>query len=149
MSIVSPEEKKELIERLARESCSCLISNGRTVYVGRERGVRDLFCLFETEPEVLRGAFVADKVVGKGAAALMGAGGVAEVYAAVISRPALRLLTESDVAVSFGTLAENIINRAGTDICPVEKLCADCRTAAECLPLIKRFINEQIQNQKL
>ncbi len=149
MSIVSPAKKKELIERLAHESCSCLISNGRTVYVGRERGVRDLFRLLEIEPEVLRGAFVADKVVGKGAASLMAAGGVAEVYAAVISRPALRLLTESDVAVSYGTLAENIINRAGTDICPVEKLCAYCRTAAECLPLIKRFINEQIQNQKL
>ena len=130
--MVSPAEKKALIERLARESCSCLISNGRTVYVGRERGVRDLFRLLETEPQVLRGA-----------------GGVTEVYAAVISRLALRLLTESDVAVSYGTLAENIINRAGTGICPVEKLCADCRTAAECLPLIKQFINEQIQNQKL
>ncbi len=37
----------------------------------RERGVADLFRLQHEEPQLLRGAFIADKVVGKGAAALM------------------------------------------------------------------------------
>ena len=34
----------------------------------RERGVADLFRLQHEEPQLLRGAFIADKVVGKGAA---------------------------------------------------------------------------------
>ena len=37
----------------------------------RERGVADLFRLLREEPQLLRGAFIADKVVGKGAAALV------------------------------------------------------------------------------
>lgn len=125
---------------LRREKCSCVIAKGSEVTVCRERGVKDLLRLLEEEPELLRGAFVADKVVGKGAAALMILGGVEAVYAEVVSRPAMELFSTATVEVSYGTLAENIINRAGTGICPVEKLCADCRTADECLPLIRTFV---------
>ena len=53
----------------------------------RERGVADLFRLLHEEPQLLRGAFIADKVVGKGAAALMVLGGVEGFFAGVVSRP--------------------------------------------------------------
>ena len=67
----------------------------------RERGVKDLYRLLEEEPELLDGAFVADKVVGKGAAALMILGGIGELHADVISRPARLLLAASPVHVSY------------------------------------------------
>lgn len=51
----------------------------------RERGVADLFRLLHEEPQLLRGAFIADKVVGKGAAALMVLGGVEGLFADVVS----------------------------------------------------------------
>ena len=38
--------------------------NGDTIRIFRERGVRDLWRLLHEEPELLDGAFVADKVVG-------------------------------------------------------------------------------------
>ena len=107
-----------------------------------ERGVKDLHRLLHDDRALLNGAFIADKVVGKGAAALMVAGGVREVYTDVISRGALSLFTQSGVEVEFGLLVENIINRTGTDICPVEKLCLRCLTAEECLPLIDEFIEQ-------
>ena len=53
------------------------------------KGVRDLYTLLTTEPQVLKGAMVADKVVGKGAAALMIVGGIAELHTHIISEPAL------------------------------------------------------------
>ena len=136
-------QKSALIGRLVAENCSCVISNGNEIYVGRERGVADLFRLLKENPGLLAGAFVADKVVGKGAAAIMVSGGVAEVHALVISRPALELVQRSGVTVSYGELVGNIINRNRTGICPVEALCADCHTAAECLPLIEDFISRQ------
>lgn len=132
-------EMTELVERLRREGCSCVVANGMSVRTFRERGVRDLLRLLRKEPEVLRGASVADKVVGKGAAALMAMGGVRAVYALVMSRKALELLDREGVEVGYETLVDNIINRAGTDVCPVEKLCAQCVTAQECLPLIEDF----------
>lgn len=104
------------------------------------RGVSDLYRILTEEPSILRGAFVADKVIGKGAAALMIAGGVRWVHAGVISSPALSLFRSADVLVSYDDEVPNIINRAGTGICPVESLCADCQTAAECVPLIGGFL---------
>lgn len=101
-----------------------------------------MFRILNREPELLCGASIADKVVGKGAAALMIAGGVRWVYADVISTAAMELFTKSGVEVEFKESVPNIINRAGTDICPVEKLCQDCKTVEECLPLIDKFIKE-------
>lgn len=129
-----------LIETLRREQCSCVIANGDSVTICRDRGVKDLYRILLDEPAKLRGARIADKVVGKGAAALMALGGVDGVYAGVISRPALALLAEASIETLHGTVADNIINRAGTGICPVEALCAPCATPAECLPLIGRFL---------
>ena len=57
---------------------------------------------------------------------------------------AMVLFEQSRVEVQYGEIVPNIINRAGTDICPVEKLCQECKTAEECLPLIDKFIKEII-----
>ena len=135
-------ERQELITQLHALQCSCIIRNNGTTRTFHERGVKDLHRLLMQEPEILSGASLADKVVGKGAAALMIVGEVAWVYADVISQAAMELFDQSQVEVQYGEIVPNIINRAGTDICPVEKLCRDCKTAAECLPLIDKFIKE-------
>lgn len=132
---------KRLIDILHQSGCSCVIASQQELFIGRERGIKDLYHLFKNTPQLLCGSAIADKVVGKGAAALMALGGVARLYADVISRPALTLLEEVGVAVSYSLIVPNIINRAGTDICPVEALCAACATPAECLPEIEHFIN--------
>lgn len=80
----------------------------------RERGVADLFRLLREEPQLLRGAFIADKVVGKGAAALMVLGGVEGLFADVVSRPALELLAGAGIAVEYTVVVPGIMNRAGT-----------------------------------
>lgn len=141
MSGMSDAVREAAIARLHAGDCSCVIRSGGETIVCRERGVRDLYRLLTESPAVLSGAFIADKVVGKGAAALMMLGGVAEVYTDVISRPALALFSQSDIKVAYGECVDNIINRKGDGICPVESLCMNCATAAECLPLIEKFIN--------
>ena len=135
-------ERQELITQLHALQCSCIIHNNGATRTFHERGVKDLHRLLTQEPEILRGASLADKVVGKGAAALMIAGGVKWIYADVISKAAMVLFEQSRVEVQYGEIVPNIINRAGTDICPVEKLCRNCKTAEECLPLIDKFITE-------
>ena len=85
-------------------------------------------------------AFVADKVVGKGAAALMILGSVEEVYTDVASTAALELFARHGVEVECALEVPQIVNRARTGRCPVETLCLDCRTAEECLEPIRNFI---------
>ena len=130
----------KLADILHDNKCSCVIYSRGKVTLCRERGVKDLFRILKTDHGLLIGAMIADKVVGKGAAALMILGGVKAVCADVISRPALELFSTVDVSVDYGECVPNIINRAGTGICPVETLCLDCSSAEECLPLIERFI---------
>lgn len=140
---MTASERRQTVDRLFAEQCSCVIRNGGRTRIFRERGVKDLCRLLREEPELLRGAFVADKVVGKGAAALMIMGGVTEVYADVASLPALALFERAGVRVECGTAVPHIINRTRTGICPVEQLCADCATAEECLPRIEAFVAAQ------
>lgn len=141
--IVSAEMRAGAIGRLHSQGLSCVIvSPDGSVTECRGRGVSDLYRILTESPSVLRGAFVADKIIGKGAAALLVAGCVAEVWTDVISRPALGLLRSADVTVGYTDEVPAIINRAGTGICPVESLCASCSTAAECLPLIGGFLAE-------
>lgn len=132
-----------LTDILHRGNHSLVVANGGEVRTFGGRGVSDLYSLLTTDASFLKGASVADKVVGKGAAALMVLGGVSELYTDVVSTPALALLHANSLTVSYGQEVPHIVNRAGTGVCPVETLCRDCRTAAECLPLICEFINSQ------
>ena len=79
-------------------------------------------------------------IIGKGAAALMVLGGVERVYADVISTPALTLLQEAKIAVTFGQEVPRIENRTKTGLCPLESACVDLRDAAEIYPVIKQFM---------
>lgn len=132
---------QDIIDILHREGCSCVILSGGHITICRERGVKDLYHVLVDSPQILAGAYVADKVIGKGAAALMILGGVAEVYADVISESAVALFSSAGIGISYAERVPAIINRKGTGICPVEQLCAQCASAEECLPLIEKFMN--------
>ena len=62
---------EELINLLHTGGYSCVIANEGKIRTFTQRGVADLYDLLTREPEFLKGALIADKVVGKGAAALM------------------------------------------------------------------------------
>ena len=134
-------DRKVLIERLDAEQCSCVIYNGEETRLFWERGVQDLYRLLKMEPDFLRGAFIADKVIGKAAAALMALGGVDEVFARVISSPAREFLERSEIKVDFLVEVPHIINRARTGWCPLETRCFRMHTAEECLQQIEEFIH--------
>ncbi len=133
----------ELRARLRTEGCSCVIRNGDQTRSFHERGVRDLYGLLLREPGFLRGACVADKVIGKGAAALLVLGGVRAIHAGVISQAALELLHPTGIAVVYERVVPHIVNRTKTGWCPVEDLCRDAATAEECLPRIGAFLQAQ------
>ena len=69
----------------------------------------------------LRGFSLADKIVGKAQALLAVKAGIKEVYAKVMSKEGVRILKENNIPYSFDILTDEIINRKGTDICPMEK----------------------------
>ena len=82
------EAKKKILE----ENAPCaFLKDGTILAVGEGTGVQPLLRAWETDPELLRGAVVVDKIVGKAAAMLAVLGGCAGVYG----------LTMSDAAAAY------------------------------------------------
>lgn len=117
---------KQLIDILHSEALTLIVkSSDGTLHRFTQRGVKDLLTLVQKSPQVLQDALVADKAVGKAAAACMIVGGVRQVHADVMSESALALLQDHSVLAGYGQLVHHIINRAGTDWCPMECLSRD------------------------
>ncbi len=125
---------------------SCVVENGGEVRPFLGRGVSDLYRLYKADASFLCGASVADKVVGKAAAVLMAAGGVAEVYADVISTGAFAMLAGVGVKIAYGIKVPFIIRRDGKGICPLEELCADVVVPGDGVERIASFM---VRNGKL
>ena len=123
-----------------------MIAHGDCIRTFTQRGVADLYDLLVKESDFLKGASIADKVIGKAAATLMVLGGVKEVYTHIISRPALQLLQEAGITVSCDEVVDHIINRDRTGWCPLEQASRDLHSAKEIFPVIEKFISNQRKN---
>lgn len=76
---------------------------------------------FISEGKDLSGFSASDLVVGKAVATLFVYAKIKSVYAKVMSKPALEYLQSHGIDAQYDTLVENIINRAGNGICPMEE----------------------------
>lgn len=140
-------EMQTLTELLHEKNCSCVVGNGE-IRIFSHPGVIDLYDLLCNDRHFLIGAAVADRVVGKAAAALMIVGGVRRVHAGVISRQAFGLLENYGVEVGYGEMAEFILNSDRTDACPLDKLCSDGNDPVKILGIIDGFITSKTSGRR-
>lgn len=113
----------------------CLCKNGQCLTSDR-RGMAPMMGWIADGVD-LAGYSVADVVVGKAAAMLFVKSKIAAVYARTASQSAKVYLEAHHIPLSCGTLTERIINRAGTDICPMEKTVRATDDAEEGYLLLK------------
>ncbi len=121
--------------RLSEGGFTCVMCKGEQTLTSSDRGVRPLLSWLCEGTD--KGFSAADRVVGNGAAFLYVLLKVREVYAEVMSKPALVTLTKHGIKAEYGTLSENIINRKGTGICPIEQAVAGIDDPSEALEAIK------------
>lgn len=122
------------------------------------RGISDLLRLADTAPALLQGACIADKVVGKAAAALLIQAGAHAVWTGTISQSALTLFALSatsavngattPVSVTYATVVDHIMNRDRTDWCPMERACYKSPTVADCIAKIRAKLAEMRGNKQ-
>lgn len=137
----------ELIEILHNKECSLVVKAALgeiTTY--NKKGVRDLVWLLDNAPDRLPGAQIADKVIGKAAAGLIVCGEVHEVYADVMSRLALPLLDEANIAYSYGELVDKIVIPQGDNRCPLEAIVAESKTAEDVEHALRLHFEEMRNN---
>lgn len=112
------EKAKDL---LYETQATCVVmSTGREPFVAYEKGIKPMMDILKQEGDLLKDATVADKVIGKAAAFLAITGGVKEIYADIISEPAIKVLEEYKVMYEYRKKVEFIINRSGDGKCPME-----------------------------
>ena len=99
---------------------TAVLCKGERTYTSTLRGVKPLVRWLEDKTD-FSGYVAADKVVGKATAFLYLLLNIKAVYAQVISKSALQLLKQYGIKFEYDQLAENIINRQGTGICPFEE----------------------------
>lgn len=132
------EQAKRILEE---ENCTCVLYAGKPLYMSRRRGVAPLLQLLDEGADVA-GACAADRVVGKATAYLYCLLGVKEVYARVMSRPALSVLEAAGIAHFCDRLVEGIQNRQKDGPCPMEYATRDCETAEEALAAVRSKLKE-------
>lgn len=109
------------LEAIRRGEINCAVfQQGAPTYESAKRGVAPLMELLDDGRDLLNGAEIADKLIGKAAAMLLALGNAKSVCALVMSESALDFLKAHQIDAEYETLIPMIINRQGTGPCPME-----------------------------
>jgi hypothetical protein len=138
-----PQEKstgEQMLEMLNEQHLSLLVYNDSTLSTHTNRGVRDLLTLISTQPERLQGAIVADKIIGRAAAAIMATGGVVEVHTNIISTPARALLEAEGIKVVATEEVPQILNRNKSQMCPIDSQLEGIESIEECVTILQNML---------
>lgn len=117
------------------------IVKGRDVITDSRRGVLPLYELIG-DGKRLCGYSAADRVVGKAAAMLYVLLGVEEVWAGVVSEPALAVFRTHEIRCGYGISVPHIINRTGDGFCPMETAVSGISSPREAYAAIGEKLKE-------
>ena len=132
---------QKAIMLLNKTGSTCVFCSDETILTDKRRGVRPLLDLLDSNANVA-GFSVADKVVGKAAAFLYCLLDVKEIYARVISQPALDVLKDAGIETTYEELVPAIQNRTKDGFCPMESAVLNICTAQEALLAVQKTLAE-------
>lgn len=112
------EELKEILHNKNASLVVCY-SNGEIKEYYQDR-VKDIKGILQSNENALKGAIIADKVIGKLAGSLLAISGVEEIYADIISEYAIPILEENNIKYQYETKVNYIRNKDNTGMCPME-----------------------------
>lgn len=115
------------------------------IYTSQKRGVAPIIEKIDENPDFFKGASVADRVIGKAAAMLLEKYGVSEIFAQVTSEYAVAYLSDKRTILTYDKRVDHIINRAGTDMCPMEKTVLNVDNADDGEILIRNKIKSMMK----
>ena len=112
------EEVKEILHE-KNASLVVAYENGEIKEYYQER-IKDIKDILREDKDALKGAIIADKVIGKVAGSILTVAGVKEIYADVISEYAIPVLEENNIKYEYREKVYYIIKQDKTGMCPME-----------------------------
>jgi len=120
---------------------TCVVRTARGVLLtSDEHGILPPLRWLREDRDILCGAEVADKVIGRAAALLFAYGGVRSVWAARMSEAARDFLRAAGIAFDYNELVPAILNRDGTGLCPMEQKAMGLDVPAQAFALFDGLI---------
>lgn len=138
-------QAEKMLNALDEQGVGMIIDNQGEKTTYNQPGVQDLLRLTAEEPERLKGAVVADKRVGKAAACLLIEGGVKRVNTPLVSTPAKEMLQAAGIPLYAREEIPLMVNKDGTDLCPMEKKLLDAKTPEQCAAVLRGAAIEGFQ----
>lgn len=112
------EELKEILHEKKASLVVCY-ENGDIKEYYQDR-IKDIKNILKEDENALKGAVIADKVIGKVASSILTVAGVKEIYADVMSKYAILVLEENNVKYEYLEKVDFIRNKDNTGMCPME-----------------------------
>lgn len=120
---------------------SIVLVKDKDIIISDGRGISPMIKYIE-ENKSLENYSCADLIVGKAVAMLFVKTKIKEVYGAVMSKSAYEYLAKHNISCSYKVKVDSIINRSGTDICPMEKVVLDIDDVDEAYTALIKKIEE-------
>lgn len=124
-----------------RELTLAIAKEGKVIFTSTDKGIKPMYTAVLELREELRGASVADKVIGRAAAILCKYADIKELYTMLISDEAIKVFENSNISFFYDESSPYIKNRDKTDMCPVEKLSQDLDSPEELIQKISQFLD--------
>ena len=124
---------KSLQEKLNNEDLTLVAQIQDTTYTSQLKGIAPLINPMKENQLFFKDAIVVDRVIGKAAAMLLALSQVQYIYAYVLSRKAREILDAYKIDYDYEKLADYIVNRDHTGMCPMEKTVYDMTDLNEAL----------------
>jgi len=129
----------QMLDMLNEQGLSLLVFNNGELTTHANRGIQDLLQLISDQPERLKGAVAADKIIGKSAAAIMIVGGVKQVHTNIICTPARELFEANGVQVFASEEVPMIMNRNRSGMCPMDTQINEVENVEECVAILQNM----------
>ncbi len=134
-----PSTGEQMLEMLNEQGLSLLVYNNDSLTTHTNRGIEDLLTLVASQPERLKGAIVADKIIGKAAASLMTYCGVVEVHTNVLCTPARKIFEKAGIKIFATKEVPMIRNRENSGMCPMDTRLEGIESVEECVEILQNI----------
>ena len=114
--------KLEKVKEILHQKNASLVvayENGEIKEYYQDR-IKDIKDILKENKNALKGAIIADKVIGKVAGSILAVAGVKEIYTDVMSEYAIPVLEENHIKYEYKEKVKYIINQTKTGMCPME-----------------------------
>ncbi|MGM0641546.1 MAG: DUF1893 domain-containing protein [Thermotogota bacterium] len=112
------------------------------IAASQENGIKPLMKILRKNKSLLKGASVADKIIGKAAALLVLYAKIKELHGYTMSKSAIELLADKDLPFTYDNETKYILNNTGDDMCPMEKATVDINKPSKAFTALEETIKE-------